>query len=95
VSRPQPQPVPAADLRPTVAVCKKKEAVRLRPIRGGVGAVERPQRLHAVRDIDQLPIGADLEDETVGPSLCIKGQGRGTNACTQCNDERERAVSRP
>ena len=45
--------------------CEKKAAVRLRPIRGGVGGVERPQRLRAVRDIDQLPIGADLEDETV------------------------------
>ena len=37
---------------------------------------------------NQLAVWADLEDETVG-----QGQGRGTNACTQSNDERSRAVS--
>lgn len=37
---------------------------------------------------NQLAVWADLEDETVG-----QGRGRGTNACTQSNDERSCAVS--
>jgi hypothetical protein len=37
-----------------------------------------------------LAVGADLEDETVG-----QGRGRGTNACTQSNDERSRAIRCP
>jgi len=39
---------------------------------------------------NQLAVGADLEDETVG-----QGRGRGTNACTQSNDERSRAIRCP
>ncbi len=37
---------------------------------------------------NQLAVGANREYETVG-----QGRGRGTNACTQSNDERSCAVS--
>ncbi len=37
---------------------------------------------------NQLAVWANRKDETVG-----QGRGRGTNACTQSNDERSRAVS--
>jgi hypothetical protein len=57
---------------------------------GFVVADERAQVARGLSGVDQAAIRADLEDETVG-----KGQGRGTNACTQCNDERKRAVSCP
>jgi hypothetical protein len=35
-----------------------------------------------------LAVWTNRKDETVG-----QGRGRGTNACTQSNDERSRAVS--
>lgn len=70
--------------------CKKKEAIWKGPILGIVVAGERAQAARGLGGVDQSAIRADLEDETVG-----QGQGRGTNACTQCNDERKRAVSCP
>lgn len=70
--------------------CKEKEAIWKEPILGIVVVRERTQVARSLGGVDQSAIGADLEDETVG-----KGQGRGTNACTQCNDERKRAVSCP
>ena len=70
--------------------CKEKEAIRKESNLGIFFASERAQTAGALGGIDQSAIRADLEDETVG-----KGQGRGTNACTQCNDERKRAVSCP
>ena len=70
--------------------CKEKETIWKEPNLGIFFANERAQTAGALGGIDQSAIRADLEDETVG-----KGRGRGTNACTQCNDERKRAVSRP
>lgn len=70
--------------------CKEKETIWKEPNLGIFFASERAQTARTLGGVDQSAIGADLEDETVG-----KGQGRGTNACTQCNDERERAVSCP
>ena len=70
--------------------CKEKETIWKGPILGVFVTGERAQGARGISCVDQSAIGADLEDETVG-----KGQGRGTNACTQCNDERKRAVSCP
>ena len=70
--------------------CKEKETIWKGPILGVVDTGERAQVARGISCVDQSTIGTDLEDETVG-----KGQGRGTNACTQCNDERKRAVSCP
>lgn len=70
--------------------CKEKETIWKEPNLGIFFASERAQTAGALGGIDQSAIRADLEDETVG-----KGRGRGTNACTQCNDERKRAVSCP
>lgn len=69
---------------------KEKKTIWKGPSLGIVVAGERAQGACAVGGVDQLAIRADLEDETVG-----KGQGCGTNTCTQCNDERKRAVSCP
>ena len=69
---------------------KEKETIWKGPSLGIVVAGERAQGARGISCVDQSAIGADLEDETVG-----KGQGRGTNACTQYNDERKRAVSCP
>jgi hypothetical protein len=69
--------------------CKEKEAIWKAPVLGIV-AGERAQGARGISCVDQSAIRADLEDETVG-----KGQGCGTNTCTQCNDERKRAVSCP
>ena len=70
--------------------CKEKETIWKGPILGIFVASERAQGARSLGGVDQSAIRADLEDETVG-----KGRGRGTNACTQCNDERKRAVSCP
>lgn len=70
--------------------CKEKETIWKGPSLGDFVAGERAQTTRSLGGVDQSAIRADLEDETVG-----KGQGRGTNACTQCNDERKRAVSCP
>jgi len=70
--------------------CKKKEAIWEGPSLGIVFAGERAQAARALGSVDKSAIRADLEDDTVG-----KGRGCGTNTCTQCNDERERAVSCP
>lgn len=70
--------------------CKEKETIWKGRSLGVFVAGERAQATRSLGGVDQSAIGADLEDETVG-----KGQGRGTNACTQCNDERKRAVSCP
>ena len=70
--------------------CKEKETIWKGPILGIVVAGERAQAARGLGHVDQSAIGADLEDETVG-----KGRGCGTNTCTQCNDERKRAVSCP
>ena len=70
--------------------CKEKETIWKGPILGVVVTGERAQVARGISCVDQSAIGTDLEDETVG-----QGQGRGTNACTQCNDERKRAVSCP
>ena len=70
--------------------CKEKETIWKGPILGIFFASERAQGARSLGGVDQSAIRADLEDETVG-----KGRGRGTNACTQCNDERKRAVSCP
>ncbi len=68
--------------------CKEKEAICKGPILGVVVAGERAQSARGLGRVDQSTIGTDLENETVG-----KGRGCGTNTCTQCNDERKRAVS--
>lgn len=70
--------------------CKEKETIWKEPNLGIFFASERAQTARGLGGIDQSAIRADLEDETVG-----KGQGCGTNTCTQCNDERKRAVSCP
>ena len=70
--------------------CKEKETIWKGPILGIFVASERAQGARSLGGVDQSAIRADLEDETVG-----KGQGCGTNTCTQCNDERKRAVSCP
>ncbi len=70
--------------------CKEKETIWKGLGLGVFVTGERAQGARGISCVDQSAIGADLEDETVG-----KGQGRGTNACTQCNDERKRAVSCP
>ncbi len=70
--------------------CKEKETIWKGPILGIFFASERAQGARSLGGVDQSAIRADLEDETVG-----KGQGCGTNTCTQCNDERKRAVSCP
>ena len=70
--------------------CKEKETIWKGPMLGIFFTSERAQGARSLGGVDQSAIRADLEDETVG-----KGQGRGTNACTQCNDERKRAVSCP
>lgn len=76
---------------PTGLRCsKEKETIWKGPNLGMVFASERAQGARGISCVDQSAIRADLEDETVG-----KGQGRGTNACTQYDDERKRAVSRP
>lgn len=69
---------------------KEKETIWKGPILGVFVTGERAQAARALGSVDQSAIGADLEDETVG-----KGRGCGTNTCTQCNDERKRAVSCP
>ena len=69
---------------------KEKETIWKGPSLGVVVTGERAQGARALGGVDQSTIGTDLEDETVG-----KGQGCGTNTCTQCNDERKRAVSCP
>jgi len=69
---------------------KEKETIWKGPILGIVFAGERTQSARGLGSVDQSAIGTDLEDETVG-----KGRGCGTNTCTQCNDERKRAVSCP
>lgn len=66
--------------------CEEKETIWKGPSLGVVG--ERAQAARGISCVDQSTIGTDLEDETVG-----QGQGCGTNTCTQCNDERKRAVS--
>ena len=70
--------------------CKEKEAICKGPILGVFVTGERAQAARALGSVDQSAIRADLEDETVG-----KGRGCGTNTCTQCNDERKRAISCP
>ena len=70
--------------------CKEKETIWKGPILGVFVTGERAQGARGFGGVDQSTIGTDLEDETVG-----KGQGCGTNTCTQCNDERKRAVSCP
>ena len=70
--------------------CKEKETIWKGPILGIFFASERAQGARSLGGVDQSAIRADLEDETVG-----KGRGCGTNTCTQCNDERKRAVSCP
>jgi hypothetical protein len=70
--------------------CKEKETIWKEPILGVFVTGERAQGARGISCVDQSAIRADLEDETVG-----KGQGCGTNTCTQCNDERKRAVSCP
>lgn len=67
---------------------KEKETIWKGPSLGIVFAGERTQGARGLGRVDQSTIGTDLENETVG-----KGQGCGTNTCTQCNDERKRAVS--
>lgn len=69
---------------------KEKETIWKGPSLGIVITGERAQSARGLGRVDQSTIGTDLEDETVG-----KGQGCGTNTCTQCNDERKRAVSCP
>ena len=76
---------------PTGLRCsEKKETIWKGSSLGFVPAGERAQVACGLGGVDQSTIRADLEDKTVG-----KGQGRGTNACTQCNDERKRAVIFP
>ena len=70
--------------------CKEKETIWKGPILGVFVTGERAQGARGLGRVDQSTIGTDLEDETVG-----KGRGCGTNTCTQCNDERKRAVSCP
>lgn len=70
--------------------CKEKETICKGPILGIFFASERAQGARSLGGVDQSAIGTDLEDETVG-----KGRGCGTNTCTQCNDERKRAISCP
>jgi len=70
--------------------CKEKEAIWKGPVLGVVVTGERAQGARGLGRIDQSTIGTDLKDEAVG-----KGRGCGTNTCTQCNDERKRAVSCP
>lgn len=70
--------------------CKEKETIWKGPSLGIVVTGERAQGASSLGGVDQSAIRVDLEDETVG-----KGQGCGTNTCTQCNDERKRAVSCP
>ena len=70
--------------------CKEKETIWKGPILGDVVTGERAQGARSLGGVDQSAIRTDLEDETVG-----KGRGRGTNACTQCNDECCRKVSFP
>ena len=70
--------------------CKEKETIWKGPSPGVVVTGERAQSARGLGRVDQSAIRADLEDETVS-----KGQGCGTNTCTQCNDERKRAVSCP
>ena len=70
--------------------CKEKETIWKGPSLRVFVAGERAQATRSLGGVDQSAIRADLEDETVG-----KGRGCGTNTCTQCNDERECAVSRP
>lgn len=63
--------------------CKEKETIRKGLSLGIVFAGERAQGARALGRVDQSTIGTDLEDETVGPILCIRGQGCGTNTCTE------------
>ncbi|ETX26831.1 hypothetical protein RISW2_18930 [Roseivivax isoporae LMG 25204] len=63
--------------------CKEKETIWKRPILAIVVAGERAQAVRGLGGIDEPTIGTDLEDETVGSSLCIRGRGCGTNTCTE------------
>ncbi len=49
--------------------CEEKEAIWKGPILGIVVASERAKAARGLGRVDQSAIGADLEDETVGPSL--------------------------
>ncbi|GAA0308061.1 hypothetical protein GCM10008966_30720 [Rhodovulum strictum] len=66
--------------------CKEKEAIRLRLGR----TVKRAQEAPVLADRNQPAIRANRENEPVS-----QGRRRGTDACTQGNDERDRAVSCP
>ena len=77
-------------IRTGLRCCKEKETIWKGPSLGVFVTGERAQGARGISCLDQSAIRADLEDETVG-----KGQGCGTNTCTQCNDERKRAVSCP
>lgn len=78
-----------------VRCCEEKEAILKGPILGVFGTGERAHGARRLGGVDQSAIRADLEDEAISSSLCKEGQGRGTSACTQSNDERKRAVSCP
>jgi len=54
---------------------KEKETIRKGPILGIIVAGERAQGARGISCVDQSAIRADLEDETVGPILCIRGRG--------------------
>ena len=60
-----------------------------------LGLGERAQGTRVIRDGIQSAIRTNREDETVGTRQCFGGQGRGTNTCTQSNDERKCAFSCP
>lgn len=62
---------------------KEKETIWKGPILGVFVTGERAQGARGISCVDQSAIRADLEDETVGPILCICGQGCGTNTCTE------------
>lgn len=63
--------------------CKEKETIWKGPSLGIFFACERAQSARALGRVNQSAIGTDLEDETVGPILCIRGRGCGTNTCTE------------
>src|SRR5690554_3539928 len=70
--------------------CEKKKAIRR-----FLGLGERTQGACVIRDGIQPAIWTNREDETIGARQCFGGQGHGTYACTQNNDERKGAVSCP
>lgn len=70
--------------------CEKKKAIRRL-----LGLGEGAQGACVIRDGIQSAIRTNRENETVGTRPCFSGQGRGTYACTQNNDERKGAVSCP